>query len=131
MLARRSPSLRGLSRRRRTALCLVPGRVDGAAAPRAWEEPRRGGAAGRGWGGASGGRSQGPERTRLARLCKTHMVWTARFLVAPTALGVADSYGMELSHPMREGRSPAQIGMKGKSNHWWIVGGELCFILNQ
>ena len=32
---------------------------------------------------------------------------------------------------MREGRSPAQIGKKGKSNHRWIVGGKLCFILNQ
>lgn len=32
---------------------------------------------------------------------------------------------------MREGRSPAQIGKKGKSNHRWIVGGKLCFALNQ
>src|SRR5205823_1949242 len=54
-----------------------------------------------------------PERTRLARLFKTHTAWTARFLAAPTVLGVADSYGIELIHPMREGRSPAQIGKKG------------------
>jgi hypothetical protein len=46
-------------------------------------------------------------------------------------LGVADSYGIELLHPRREGRSPAQIGKKGQSNHRWIVGGKLCFILNQ
>jgi len=72
-----------------------------------------------------------PERTRLARLFKTHTAWTARFLAAPTVLGVADSYGIELIHPMREGRSPAQIGKKGNSNHRWIVGGKLCFILNQ
>jgi hypothetical protein len=72
-----------------------------------------------------------PERTRLARLFKTHTAWTARFLAAPTVLGVADTYGIELIHPMREGRSPAQIGKKGKSNHRWIVGGKLCFILNQ
>jgi hypothetical protein len=52
-------------------------------------------------------------------------------MAAPTVLGVADSYGIELIHPMREGRSPAQIGKKGKSNHRWIVGGKLCFILNQ
>jgi hypothetical protein len=52
-------------------------------------------------------------------------------MAAPTVLGVADSYGIELIHPMREGRSPAQIGKKGQSNHRWIVGGKLCFILNQ
>jgi len=74
---------------------------------------------------------QVPERTRLARLFKTHTAWTARFMAAPTVLGVADSYGIELIHPMREGRSPAQIGKKGYSNHRWIVGGKLCFILNQ
>jgi hypothetical protein len=72
-----------------------------------------------------------PERTRLARLFTTHTAWTARFRAAPTVLGVADSYGIELIHPMREGRSPAQIGKKGQSNHRWIVGGKLCFVLNQ
>lgn len=72
-----------------------------------------------------------PERTRLFRLFKTHAAWTARFLVAPTVLGVADSYGIELVHPMREGRSPHQVGKKGKSNHRWMVGGKLCFVLNQ
>lgn len=72
-----------------------------------------------------------PERTRLARLFKTHTAWTTRFLAAPTVLGVADTYGIELIHPMREGRSPTQIGKKGKSNHRWIVGGKLCFVLKQ
>jgi hypothetical protein len=72
-----------------------------------------------------------PERTRLARLFKTHTAWTTRFLAAPTGLGVADSSGIELLHPMREGRSPAQIGTKGLSNPRWIVGGKLCFIVNQ
>ena len=74
---------------------------------------------------------QVPERTRLARLFKTHTAWTTRFLAVPTVLGVADTYGIELIHPMREGRSPAQVGKKGMSNHRWIVGGKLCFILNQ
>src|SRR5262247_2544465 len=74
---------------------------------------------------------QVPERTRLARLFKTHTAWTARFLAAPTVLGVADTYGIALIHPMREGRSPAQIGQKGLSKHRWIVGGKLCFILHQ
>src|SRR5437773_2411530 len=72
-----------------------------------------------------------PERTRLARLFKTHTAWTARLLAAPTVLGGADTSGIELSHPMRAGRSPAQIGKKGTRNHRWIVGGKLCFILNQ
>jgi hypothetical protein len=74
---------------------------------------------------------QVPERTRLFRLFKTHTPWMARFLAAPTVLGVADSYGIELLQPMREGRSPQQIGKKGKSNHRWIIGGKLCFILKQ
>jgi hypothetical protein len=34
-------------------------------------------------------------------------------------------------HPMREGRSPAQRGKKGQSNQRWMVGGTLCFIVNQ
>jgi hypothetical protein len=74
---------------------------------------------------------QVPERTRLARLLKTHTAWTSRFWAAPTVLGVADTYGIELLHPLREGRSPAQIGQKGLSNHRGIVGGKLCFIVNQ
>jgi hypothetical protein len=72
-----------------------------------------------------------PERTRLFRLFRTHQDWTQIFLAAPTVLGVIDTYGIELIHPMREGRSPQQIGRKGLSNHRWIVGGKLCLLLNQ
>jgi hypothetical protein len=54
-----------------------------------------------------------PERTRLFRLFKEH------------------HEGIELIHPIREGRSPKQIGRKGISNHRWIVGGKLCLILNE
>src|SRR5258706_8532153 len=72
-----------------------------------------------------------PERTRLFRLFKTHHNWTQVFLAAPTVLGVIDTSGIELIHPMREGRSPHQIGRKGLSNHRWIVGGKLCLLLNQ
>ena len=50
---------------------------------------------------------------------------------SPSVLGVIDTYGIELIHPMREGRSPQQIGRKGLSNHRWIVGGKLCLLLNQ
>ena len=72
-----------------------------------------------------------PDRTRLFRLFKTHRDWTERFLADPTILGVIDTYGLELIHPIREGRSPAQIGRKGVSNHRWIVGGKLCLLLNK
>lgn len=72
-----------------------------------------------------------PERTRLFRLFATHQNWTELFLADPTILGVADSYGIELLHPIREGRTDKQIGKKGKSNHRWIVGGKLCFVLNK
>lgn len=71
-----------------------------------------------------------PERTRLFRLLATHRPWTDEFLAAPSVLGVVDSYGIELLHPMREGRSAQQIGRKGKSNRRWIVGGKLCLLLN-
>src|SRR5215813_10309660 len=71
-----------------------------------------------------------PERTRLFRLLKTHQDWTRAFLAAPTVLGVIDTYGSELIHPMRAGRSPHQIGRKGLSNHRWMVGGKLCLLLN-
>ena len=72
-----------------------------------------------------------PERTRLFRLFMTHQVWTEAFLASPTVLGVIDTYGIELIHPIREGRSPQQIGRTGLSNHRWIVGGKLCLLLNQ
>src|SRR3989449_8794359 len=72
-----------------------------------------------------------PERTRLLRLLRTHQDWTQVFLAAPTVLGVIDTYGIELIHPMREGRSLQQIGRKGLSNHRWMVGGTLCLLLNQ
>ncbi len=72
-----------------------------------------------------------PERTRLFRLFTTHQDWTQAFLAVPTVLGVIDTYGIELIHPMREGRSPQQIGRKVLSNHRWIVGCKLCLLLNQ
>jgi hypothetical protein len=72
-----------------------------------------------------------PERTRVLRLFKTHIAWTAQFLAAPTVLGIADSYAREFIPPRREGRSPHQIGKKGKSTHRWMVGGKRCVVLNQ
>lgn len=72
-----------------------------------------------------------PHRTRLFRLFATHRDWTERFLADPTVLGVADTYGIELIHPWREGRSERQIGRKGLSNHRWIVGVKLGYLVNQ
>lgn len=72
-----------------------------------------------------------PERTRLFRLFATHSQWTERFLADPTVLGVADTYGIELIHPRREGRTKHQIAKKGLSNHRWIVGAKLGLVLNK
>src|SRR2546428_5948025 len=72
-----------------------------------------------------------PERTRLFRLFRPHQDWTQVFWAAPTGLGVIDTYGIELIHPIREGRSPQQIGRKGLSNPRWMVGGKRCLLLNQ
>lgn len=71
-----------------------------------------------------------PSRTRLFRVFRVYQGYAEAFLAAPSLLGVIDSYGIELIHPRREGRSKRQIGKKGKSNHRWIVGGKLCFVLN-
>ena len=72
-----------------------------------------------------------PHRTRLFRLFNTHHKWIERFMAESTLLSVIDTYGIELIHPRREGRSAQQIGRKGKSNGRWIVGGKLCLLQNQ
>ncbi len=71
-----------------------------------------------------------PDRTRLFRLFNSHRHLIGEFLAPPSLIGVIDSYGIELLHPRREGRSARQIGKKGKSNQRWIVGGKLCFVLD-
>jgi len=71
-----------------------------------------------------------PHRTRLFRLFNTHRFWVEQFMADPSLIGVIDSYGIELIHPRREGRSAKQIGKKGLSNQRWIVGGKLCLLLN-
>lgn len=71
-----------------------------------------------------------PDRTRLFRQLKVHRDWTARFLASPSLLGVADTFGIELLHPWREGRSEKQLGAKGLSNHRWIIGAKLGMVLN-
>jgi hypothetical protein len=69
-----------------------------------------------------------PDRTRLLRRLATRRVrsWADYFLAEPTFFGLIDSYGIELRHPRREGRSKTQIGRKGYSNHRFIVGAKFC-----
>lgn len=71
-----------------------------------------------------------PDRTRLFRLFNSHQHWTKQFMAAPSLLGLVDSYGIELIHPRRAGRTVAQIGKKGLSNKRWIVGGKVALVLN-
>lgn len=71
-----------------------------------------------------------PDRTRLFRLLATYQDFADTFMAQPSLLGVIDTYGIELIHPRREGRSEQQIGRKGMSNQRWIVGGKLCILLN-
>ena len=71
-----------------------------------------------------------PHRTRLFRLFNSHRHRVDCFMADPSLIGVIDSYGIELIHPRREGRSSKQIGKKGLSNQRWIVGGKLCLLLN-
>jgi hypothetical protein len=72
-----------------------------------------------------------PERTRLFRCLQKAEPVVREFLAQPTVLGIADTYGIELIHPHREGRSKQQIGRKGLSNHRWIVGVKLGVVINK
>jgi hypothetical protein len=71
-----------------------------------------------------------PDVTRLLRLLNSRAAYTDEFLADPSFFTVADTYGIELIHPRREGRSREQVGKKGKSNGRWIVGIKLGWLLN-
>ena len=64
-----------------------------------------------------------PERTRLFRLLKTHQDWTQAFLAAPTVLGVIDTYGIELIHPIR--LNPNSSRRKGPSTAMQVLAREV------
>ena len=72
-----------------------------------------------------------PERTCRFRRRHTQQYGTGRFLAQPTLMGIADRYGIELRHPIRDGRRAGQIGRQGISNHRWISGGKLCAVVNK
>jgi hypothetical protein len=71
-----------------------------------------------------------PERTRFFRLLALHRQWTEEFLARPALVGGVASYGIDLLHPLREGRRGCPIGRKGQSHHRGIVGGKLGLVLN-
>lgn len=71
-----------------------------------------------------------PDRTRLQRALRAHRGWCQGLLADPTFFTVIDTYGIELIHPVREGRSQQQVGKKGKSNRRWIFGIKLCWLVN-
>jgi hypothetical protein len=58
-----------------------------------------------------------PERMRLFRLLKPHAAWTSHFLASHRVLGVADTYGIALIHPICGDLSPKYIGKEGKGQH--------------
>ena len=51
-------------------------------------------------------------------------------LADPSFFTVLDTYGIELIHPRREGRSKRQIGRKDKSNGRSLVGVTLAWLIN-
>ncbi len=71
-----------------------------------------------------------PERTRLQRLLKAHQDWCNLLMANPTFFTVIDSYPIELIFPIREGRSPQQVGKKGRDKGRWSVGIKFCWLLN-
>ena len=72
-----------------------------------------------------------PDRTRMLRLLKTHQDWHRSLLAEPSFFTVIDSYPIELLFPIRQGRSPQQVGKKGKDKGRWSVGIKLCWLLNE
>jgi hypothetical protein len=72
-----------------------------------------------------------PHYSRLLRLFKAHASLCTRFLAALTTLCIIDTFGIELLHPRREGRSEAPLGRKGTSNGRWIIGVKLALLINQ
>jgi hypothetical protein len=71
-----------------------------------------------------------PDRTRLLRLLKTHQKWGERLLEQPSFFPVIDSSPIELLFPIRQGRSPQQVGKKRKDKGRWSVGIKRCWVRN-
>jgi hypothetical protein len=52
------------------------------------------------------------ERTRFFRALKQQRKYLKRFMAKPSLIGLIDSFGIELIHPRREGRSENKSGVK-------------------
>ena len=73
-----------------------------------------------------------PQRSRLQRRLLKQQALVMNFLADASLFCIADSYGVELRHPIRQFQSPktTRLGAKGKSNKRWIHGMKLLFVLN-
>jgi hypothetical protein len=73
-----------------------------------------------------------PERSRLQRRLITQKECVKSFLAKPSFFCIADSYGIELRHPIREFHKPktTRVGSKGKSNKRWIHGMKVLVLIN-
>lgn len=73
-----------------------------------------------------------PERTRLGKLIAKYQKKCDKFLDNPTLFEALDSFGVEIIHPIREGRSKEsqRVSKKGKSNHRWIIGRKISISFN-
>lgn len=73
-----------------------------------------------------------PERSRLTRLLIKNRKICNQFLASETFFNIIDSFGVEVIHPVREGRSTQSkaVSKKGKSNKRWIVGRKINIAIN-
>src|SRR5687767_6499385 len=71
-----------------------------------------------------------PDRSNLQRQLEKYQYLTDRLLAEPSTLNVVDSYPIELVFPIRQGRSPQQLGGKNKDKGRWYIGIKLAWILN-
>jgi hypothetical protein len=55
-----------------------------------------------------------PDRTTLLRQLQKQQPHTDKLLAEPSVLNVVDSFPIELLFPIRQGRSPQQLGKKSK-----------------
>jgi hypothetical protein len=72
-----------------------------------------------------------PDQSRLFRAIDTWGDVVEEWLGEASTFLVLDTFGIELIHPRREGRSPLQVGKKGLSNGRWIVGVKVAWLINQ
>ena len=72
-----------------------------------------------------------PDGTNVQRQLRQRRELTQRLLVTPTLFTIVDSVPVELLFPIRQGRSPQQVGKKGRDKGRWSVGVKLCGLLDR